>query len=83
MLLDLIAGPLLVADRNVTKQRSDGRLSSKVCRAYLPCHYRSHRPGRLVSRRAPPATQPLAAAVPGAAAAAVGAGVGGVDAMEQ
>jgi hypothetical protein len=82
VLLDLIAGPLLVADRSVTKQRSSGRLSSRVYRAYLPCHYRSHRPGKLVSRRAP-AVAAAAAAAPVAAAAAAGDGVAAADDMEQ
>jgi hypothetical protein len=82
------------ADRSVTVKHSNGRLSSRVCRAYLPCHYRSLRPGKSVSRRAPAAAAaPLAtAAVPvaaataevtGAAAAAAAVGTGLVDEMEQ
>jgi hypothetical protein len=95
VLLDLIAASLMVADRSVTVKHSNGRLSSRVCRAYLPCHYRSLRPGKSVSRRAPAAAAaPLAAAavpvaaataeVTGAAAAAAAAvGTGLVDEMEQ
>lgn len=74
VLLDLIAAPLLVADRRVTKQRSDGRLSSRVCRSYLPCHFRSQRPGKLVSRRVAAAAAPGAAAAAAAAAGAAAAG---------
>ncbi|KAF6235948.1 hypothetical protein COO60DRAFT_1632464 [Scenedesmus sp. NREL 46B-D3] len=74
VLLDLIAGPLQVADRQVTRQRSNGRLSTSICRSYLPCHFRSGQPGKQVSRRHVGVSAAAAAAAAGAAAPGAAAG---------